>query len=104
MEADLFCTRYLIRAISTWFYEWENGFHATEATDVSQLFQPMVTTQMIQNNVVGKVVFLCFLKLTFKHVQFWGTIFMFLDPDGCSKRSTVPADQVGSKEKSFLLH
>lgn len=29
---------------------------------------------------------------------------MFLNPDGCSKRSTVPADQVGSKEKSFLVH
>ena len=28
---------------------------------------------------------------------------MFLNPDGCSERSTVPADQVGSKEKSFLL-
>lgn len=28
---------------------------------------------------------------------------MFWDPDGCSQRNTVPADEVGSQEPSFYL-
>lgn len=34
---------------------------------------------------------------------FLGAVFVFLNPDGCSKRSAVPADQVGRKEKALRL-
>ena len=43
----------------------------------------------------------CHIFLTCKHVQFGGAVYMFLGPDGCSKRSTVPADRVGSQDKKF---